>query len=167
MLLSVAKNHRFGLITAVFLLAASLTACSGTDKDRTPSDTFKEYVKASRKKDTTAMKILLSAATMKMHEQEAKAQNTTVDDIVKRETLVAPTQTNVDYRNEVINGDKASIQFKNAYGSWETLPFVREDGQWKIDKAGYADEMIRQMDESNRKIDEMINNSSSLPTPNP
>jgi hypothetical protein len=167
MLLNVAKNHTFGLITAIFLLVAGFAACGGGDKDRTPSDTFKEYIKASKKKDTTAMKILLSSATMKMHEQEAKAQNTTVDDIVKRETLVAPTQTNVDYRNEVINGDKASIQFKNAYGNWETLPFVREDSQWKIDKAGYADQVIQQMDESNRKIDEKINNSANIPTPNP
>ena len=145
---------------------AGLLAC-GSDSARSPSDTFKEYVKASKKKDPTAMKILLSSATMKMHEQEAKSQNTTVDEIVKRETLLAPNQTSVDYRNEVINGDKASIQFKNAYGSWETLPFVKEDGQWKIDKAGYADQIIQQMDESNRKIDDLINNGSSISTPNP
>src|SRR5689334_2712677 len=167
MLLNVANNHIFRLVGAIFLFVVGLAACGGPDKDRTPSDTFKEYVKASKKKDTTAMKILLSSATMKMHDQEAKAQNTTVDDIVKRETLLAPDQTEVKYRNEVINGDKASIQFQNAYGSWETLPFVREDGQWKIDKAGYADEMIRQMDESNHKIDEMINNSNNIATPNP
>jgi len=145
---------------------AGLLAC-GSDSARSPSDTFKEYVKASKKKDPTAMKILLSSATMKMHEQEAKSQNTTVDEIVKRETLLAPNQTSVDYRNEVINGDKASIQFKNAYGSWETLPFVKEDGQWKIDKAGYADQIIQQMDESNRKIDDLINNGNGIPTPNP
>ena len=152
---------------ATFLLAAGLMACGGGDKDRTPSETFKEYVKASKKKDTTAMKILLSSATMKMHDQEAKAQNTTVDEIVKRETLLAPDQTTVEYRNEVINGDKASIQFKNAYGSWETLPFVREDNQWKMDKAGYADLMLKQMDDSNRRLDDLINNSNNLPTPNP
>jgi len=161
------KIRSLTVIAGVLVIAAGLLACGGVDKDRTPSDTFKEYVKASKKKDTTAMKILLSSATMKMHEQEAKAQNTTVDDIVKRETLLAADQMTVEYRNEVINGDKASIQFKNAYGSWETLPFVREDGQWKIDKAGYADQMLQQMDESNRRLDSLINNSSNIPTPNP
>jgi len=166
MLLDVAKISTFWRISAVVVLMAGLLAC-GSDSARSPSDTFKEYVKASKKKDPTAMKILLSSATMKMHEQEAKSQNTTVDEIVKRETLLAPNQTSVDYRNEVINGDKASIQFKNAYGSWETLPFVKEDGQWKIDKAGYADQIIQQMDESNRKIDDLINNGSSISTPNP
>jgi len=167
MLLSVAKNHSYRWLTSIFLLAVGLIACGGGDKDRTPSDTFKEYIKASKKKDTTAMKILLSSATMKMHDQEAKAQNTTVDEIVKRETLLAPDQTTVEYRNEVISGDKASIQFKNAYGSWETLPFVREDNQWKIDKAGYANQVLQQMDESNRRLDDLINNSNSIPTPNP
>ena len=156
----------FCIVLAFLIVAATLAAC-GSDAARSPSDTFKEYVKASKKKDPTAMKILLSSATMKMHEQEAKAQNTTVDEIVKRETLLAPNQTSVDYRNEVINGDKASIQFKNAYGSWETLPFVKEDGQWKIDKAGYADQIMQQMDESNRKIDDLINNGNGIPTPNP
>src|SRR5690242_19459162 len=160
MLLNVANNHIFRLVGAIFLFVVGLAACGGPGKDRTPSDTFKEYVKASKKKDTTAMKILLSSATMKMHEQEARAQNTTVDDIVKRETLLAPDQTTVEYRNEVINGDKASIQFKNAYGSWETLPFVREDNQWKIDKAGYANLVLQQMDESNRRLDDLINNTN-------
>jgi len=164
---------RFLCVTALlFLLAIGLAACGGGGRELSPTDTFKEYVKAMKKKDTTSMKLLLSAATMKMHEQEAKAQNTTVDDIVKRETLLAPGQTTVEYRNEVINGDKATIQFKNSYGSWETLPFVHEDSQWKIDKAGYADQMMKQMDESNRKLDDMINSGSSMPmpdspTPNP
>src|SRR6476646_2576574 len=99
MLLSVAKMRTVWTFVALLAVAVGLAACGG-GKELSPSDTFKEYVKASKKKDPTAMKILLSAATMKMHEQEAKAQNTTVDEIVKRETLLAPNQTSVDYRNE-------------------------------------------------------------------
>ena len=166
MLLDVAKMRTFWLTTAVFVIGAGLAACGGS-KELSPVDTFKEYVKAVKHKDTTTMKLLLSKATMKMHEQEAKAQNTTVDEIVKRATLLSENQTNVDYRNEVINGDKASIQFKNSAGNWETLPFVREDNEWKIDKAGYVDQVLQQMDESNRKIDETINGGNSIPTPNP
>ena len=154
-------------VKIVFLvLALGLSACSG-GKELTPVDTFKEYVKAVKKKDITTMKLLLSKATIKMHEQEAKAQNTTVDDIVKRETLFTESQTTVEYKNEKIDGDKASLEVKNAYGAWETVPFVREDGQWKIDKAGYADQVLKQMDESNRRLDDLINNTNSIPTPNP
>lgn len=150
--------------SAIFLISAVLIAGScGESKPATPLETFKTYTKAIKAKDTTTMKLLLSNATMKMHEQEAKAQGVTVDDIVKRETLFSESQKTVEFRNEKIEGDKATLQVKTSYGSWETVPFVREDGVWKIDKQGYAEQMIRDMDESNRALDNLINNSNAVP----
>lgn len=140
----------------LFSLALFIISC-GEQKPATPTETFQTYAKAIKKKDTTTMKLLLSKATIKMHEQEAKAQGVTVDDIVKRETLFTESQKTVEYRNEKIDGDKATLQVKNSYSSWETVPFVREDGVWKIDKQGFADQMMKDMDESNRKLDELIN----------
>ena len=148
----------------LFTVASAAVAC-GESKPATPLETFKTYTKAIKAKDTTTMKLLLSSGTMKMHEQEAKAQGVTVDDVVKRETLFSESQKMVEFRNEKIEGDKATLQVKNAYGSWETVPFVREDGVWKIDKQGYAEQMIKDMDESNRALDNLINNSNSMPTP--
>lgn len=127
----------------------------------TPKETFMTYIKALKAKDYTTMKLLLSDATIKMHEKEAKAQGVTVDDIVKRETLISEKQTAVEYRNEKIDGDKASIQVKNSYGSWESVPFVREDGVWKIDKQGYADQMLKDIEDSEKKLDELINGNRS------
>jgi len=103
------------------------------------------------------MKVLLSDATLKMHEQEAKAQGVTVDDLLKRETMIGESQRSVEYRDEKIDGDKATLQVKNVYGSWETVPFVREDGVWKMDKQGYANRMIQDIEENNRKLDDIIN----------
>jgi len=133
-------------------------SCGGDKQPASPLETFKTYTKAIKQKDTTTMKILLSNATIKMHEKEAKAQGLTVDDIVKRETLFSENQKSVEFRNEKIDGEKATLQVKNAYGSWETVPFVREDGVWKIDKAGYADQLMQDVEENNKKIDQMINN---------
>ena len=133
------------------------TGCSGTQEPASPKKTFETYIKALKQKDTTTMKVLLSNDTIKMHEQEAKAQGLTVDDIVKRETLVSPDQTTVEYRNEKIDGDKATLEVKNSYGSWETLPFVKEDGVWKIDKKSYADQLQNDIDESDRKLEELTN----------
>ena len=48
--------------------------------------------------------------------------------------------------NEKINGDHATLEFRNQYNGWESLPFVREDGVWKIDKAGYAEQMIKDIE---------------------
>ena len=144
----------------IFSLAAAITvACSSTPS--TPLTTFKTYTKAIKNKDTAAMKVLLSEATLKMHEQEAKAQGVSVDDIVKRETLFGENQTTVEYRDEKVDGEKATLQVKTQYGSWETVPFVREDGVWKIDKQGYADQMIRESEESIRKLNDEINGNTA------
>lgn len=140
----------------IFSLFVTAFACA-TRQPSTPVETFMTYTKAFKKKDTATMKLLLSRATIEMHTQEAKAQGVTVDEIVKRETLIGENQKSVDYRNEKIDGDKATLEIKNSYGSWETWPFVREDGEWKIDKKGIADQMLKEMDESNRKLDELIN----------
>ena len=104
------------------------------------------------------MKLLLSTDTIKMHEQEARSQGVTLDDIVKRETLVADDQKTVEYRNQKIEGDKATLEYKNQYGSWETIPFVRESGEWKIDKKGYLEQMMKDVEQNNQQLDDMINN---------
>lgn len=149
---------RFWSRILLFSVVAAAISCGGAKQPATPLETFKTYTKAIKQKDTTTMKILLSDATIKMHEKEAKAQGVTVDDIVKRETLFSENQKSVEFRNENISGDKATLQVKNAYGSWETVPFVREDGVWKIDKAGYAEQLMKDVEENNKKIDQMINN---------
>lgn len=144
----------------VLTVTVAIAACT-PQRPATPKETFMTYIKALKAKDYTAMKLLLSDATIKMHEKEAKAQGVSVDDIVKRETLLSENQTAVEYKNEKIDGDKASLQVKNSYGSWETVPFVREDGVWKIDKQGYADQMLRDIEEQEKKLDELINGNRS------
>lgn len=148
---------RSTLFILLFATALAGIGCSGPKEPASPLETFKTYTKALKQKDTTTMKLLLSNETIKMHEQEAKAQGLTVDDIVKRETLVSPDQTTVEYKNEKIDGDKATLEVKNSYGAWETVPFVKEDDVWKIDKKGYADQLQNEIDESDRKLEELTN----------
>ena len=155
-------------ITAVGMaaMAVMIFAACGQPKIASPIDTFKTYTKAIKQKDTTAMKLLLSDATMKMHEKEAKAQGVNVDDIVKRENIFTENQRTVEFRNEKIDGDKATLEIKNIYNKWEKLPFVLEDGVWKIDKVTYANNMQAEIDEQNRKMDEMMKNITvSTPAP--
>ncbi|MBK8465555.1 MAG: DUF4878 domain-containing protein [Chloracidobacterium sp.] len=133
---------RIWSIVLIFSFAAFLTSC-GEQQPATPLETYKTYTKAIKRKDTAAMKLLLSEATIKMNEQEATAQGVSVDDIVKRETLFIESQKSVEYRDEKIDGDKATLQVKNSFGSWETVPFVREEGVWKIDKLGQANQMMK------------------------
>lgn len=147
-------RSKFLVFAAMFLLLGS---CARETEPATPLQTFKTYTKAISQKDVTTMKLLLSAETMRMHELEAQAQNVPVDDIVKRETLFSEGQKSVKLRNEKIEGDSATLEVENSFGSWETVPFVRENGEWKIDKKGFADRLMQDIEQNNRQLDDIIN----------
>jgi hypothetical protein len=141
----------------LFLLAIMASSC-GESKTATPVETLKTYTKAIAKKDTAAMKVLLSDATIKMHERQAAAQGVSVDEIIQRETLFAQNQRSVEFKNEKIDGDSAALMVKSPYGSWETVIFVREDGVWKIDKAGSANKMVKDIEDQQNKTFEDLTN---------
>src|SRR5688500_113450 len=120
--------------TIIFLFSLLLLgSCAGEKAPATPLETLQTYTKAIKQKDTATMKLLLSTDTLKMHQLEAQAQNVSVDEIVKRETLFTEEQKTVKFRNEKIEGDTATLEVENSFGSWETVPFVKENGEWKID----------------------------------
>ncbi len=148
---------RFYFKFIILMLAGLLLACADSAKPSTPLETLKAYTQAIKKKDTTTMKLLLSDASIKMAEQEAKAQNVTLDEIIKRETLFSENQKSLKYRNEKIDGDKATIEMKDSFDLWNTVPFVREDGVWKIDKQGIANRMMQDFEQSDKRLDDIIN----------
>lgn len=150
---------RFYSKIILFILAAiCFAACtSATKKNLTPLETLKEYGDAYKKKDITAMKLLLSQESLKMHEQEARAQNTTVDEIVKRETLFSENQKTADFRNQKIEDATASIEMKDSFGIWNTVHFVREEGAWKIDRKGDADKIQQEVEQKQNQLDQIIN----------
>lgn len=154
---------RFLLSSFVFSIALFAISCSGERKPDTPLESFKSYVNAVKQKDTTTMKNLLSAESIRMHDQEAKAQNVTLDDIVKRETLFTEGQKTVEFRDQKIEGEKATLEVKNSFGIWETVPFVREDDGWKIDKKGYVDRMMQDVEQKDQQMDDFINQGKQPP----
>ena len=103
------------------------------------------------------MRDLLSKDSLKMATDEAKEQNVSPDEIVQKENLFNGDQKVVEFRNEQITGDTATLEMKDSNGIWNSVHFVKEDGIWKIDKKGYADELIKQADEDNKRLDEQIN----------
>ncbi len=148
---------RFYLKIIITLLASLIFACADAEKSSTPLETLKAYTTAIKKKDPTTMKLLLSEGSIKMAEQEAKAQNVTLDEIVKRETLFRENQSTVEFRNEKIDGDRATIEMKDSFDAWNTVPFVREEGIWKIDKQDIANQMMLDFERENKRLDNIIN----------
>lgn len=147
---------RLLLVIGVFI--AFVAVACGTREPSSPKQTFKTYTMAISKKDTTTMKMLLSAESLKMHEDEAKAQGVTVDDVVKRESLFTEGQKKVEFKDEKIDGTKATLDVKDASGNWQTVPFVFEDDQWKIDKKNYASKMGFEIEqEIDKGIEDAVN----------
>jgi hypothetical protein len=150
---------RFYIKFSVFIFIAALgLACpTAPKKNLSPLETLKAYGDAFRKKDITSMKLLLSSESLKMHEQEAKAQNVTVDDIVKRENLFSENQKTAEFRNQKIEDEKASIEMKDSTGLWNTVQFVKEEGAWKIDRKGFAVKIEQEVEQKNNELDQIIN----------
>lgn len=154
------------LSRVLILCIVALSISCGGSEPATPLKTLQTYQKALKQKDTTTMKLLLSADTIKMLEQEAKSQGETVDDIVKRETLFSESQKTVEFRNEKIDGAKATLEIKNSFGTWETVPFVLEEDQWKIDKKGYADRLMQDIQQQQDAAFDDLMKQGQPPAPN-
>ncbi len=143
-------------IVLISLVASFVFAC-GSSEPATPLDSVKAYVSAVKKKDTEMMKMLLSEASLKIHRDQAKAQNVSLDEIVRRETLFSESQRVFGHRNEKIEGDKATVEVQNDFGGWDIVHLVKESGIWKIDKKGFSDEIINQSEEAEKNLDDEIN----------
>lgn len=142
----------------IFALIFSAAGCASETPPATPRDSLKAYTMAIKKKDPTTMKLLLSDGSLKMHEQQAKEQGVTIDDIVLRETMLSPEQSTLKVKNEKIEGDRATIEVENSFGGWDVVPFIREEGIWKIDKQGFANQFQQQIEQqTNQAIDDVIN----------
>ena len=52
----------------------------------------------------------------------------------------------VEMRNEKITGETATLEVKNqTTGAWDTIPFVREEGKWKIAFDKLIEEMMKKL----------------------
>ena len=138
-------------------MAFAFVSCKSEQKRETPLDTLRAYTDAIKKKDTATMKSLLSKGSIKMAQDEAKSKKVPVDEIIQNETLFSSDQRVVEFRNQKIEGDNATIEVKISVGSFDRIPFIKEDGTWKIAREKYLEEQLKQADEDSKKVDEGIN----------
>ncbi|MGB7925508.1 MAG: DUF4878 domain-containing protein [Pyrinomonadaceae bacterium] len=115
------------------LIILSATACQKS-QGASPTATFRAFYEALKKKDVEAYKKSVSKNTLVLLEKRAKDMNRSLDDYVKHEMdkPTTPPPENLETRNEKIDGEKATLEVKNTEGGWNTVPFIKEDGQWKV-----------------------------------
>lgn len=118
-----------------------------------PTVAFKMLYEAAQKKDVENIKKGLSSGTLFMMADIAKKQNRPPEEVLK-ESLTDPdynSPTVPETQNEKINGDEATIEVKAPKtGKWTELPFVKEDGRWKLayDKLNRGDIATTETDEA-------------------
>jgi hypothetical protein len=138
------------IVIAAFIFAACQPAAN--NQPLSPTETMKALNDAAKKKDAEAIKKLISQGTLDLLEQSAKQQNTSVDELLKRDEG-APFQELPETRNEKIAGDTATIEIKNnAINDWETMPFIKENGVWKIALDQFLDAAMKRMNEEMKEI---------------
>jgi hypothetical protein len=112
---------------------ASTAAATTSNSLSTPTDAFKSFYEASKKKDVAGFKRTLSKDTLALLETTAKAENKTLDAALAEqfEKMDVPA-TLPETRNEKIDGDKATLEVKDdKTGQWEPFNFVKENNEWK------------------------------------
>lgn len=124
-------------IALLIALAIAVTGLACNRVGSSPTATMKAYFEAFQKKDAEGLKKTLSKGTLELFERFAKAQNPpkTIDEALQTglaSTANAAPNQMPEMRNEKIEGDKATLEVKFENGNWETIPFVKEDGAWKI-----------------------------------
>jgi len=159
------KAYLLILLTVVLLVGCN----SNQSSDNSPGGVLKQYVAASQKQDIAAMKSLLSKGSLELIEKAAKAQNSATDELLRRESAVK-IQKVPETRNEKIEGETATVEIKNeTTGEFDMkMPFVKENGAWKIARDRYVEEELKKSnDEINKKLaNSRLSNNNSAPGSN-
>jgi hypothetical protein len=113
-----------------------------------PTETLKALNQASMKKDPPTIKSYLSRETLDLFEQVAQEQNATVDELLKRDKG-APFNQPLKIFGEKIEGQTAIVEVEdNVTKNVEKIPFVIENGQWKVAIDQYLENLEPEVEES-------------------
>jgi hypothetical protein len=133
-------NMCFALAVVVMVVSACSLFSSS------PTATFKKFFEASKKKDVPGIRKTLSKGSLEMFDKFAKQQNKTMDEMLKEVDKDSKTETMPETRNEKIDGETATLEVKNEKtGKWDSLPFVKEEGEWKIAFDKFIENMLKQL----------------------
>lgn len=133
-----AINLKFIPAFLVFGLMILSFGCSGSSSSAsvkgTPTEAYKRLFDAVKSKDTEKIKAVMSKSTIAFAESNAKRTNQTMEQMLKNglmATTLAPTLPPT--RDERVKDNFGAVEVYNMQESkWEDIPFIGEDGEWKL-----------------------------------
>lgn len=97
----------------------------------TPTDAYRSAYELRRKKDIEGLKKVLSTEILEFFTEMGKVEGKTLDEMLM--DLAEKSQSpQPESRNEKIDGDRATVEFKNDKGEWHEMDFAKEGGAWKL-----------------------------------
>ncbi len=114
------------------------------NKELTPTETLKTFNLASLNKNPERIKSLITKGSIHLITQRAKDEGLSFDEMIKSGKGVPAFET-TQIRSEKISGETASVEIKfEDRDGFDTVPFVKEDGKWKIDFVKFFKDIITQ-----------------------
>ena len=106
---------------------------TGTGED-SPTGAYKRLYAAVKAKDIEGIKAVMSKKSIEFAKMAGGQQNKPLEQVLEN-GFTATTFSNSlpQIRDERVNGDMGAVEVHNDKDNkWEDLPFVREDGAWKL-----------------------------------
>lgn len=106
---------------------------SGAGED-SPTGAYKRLYAAVKSKDIDAIKSVLSKKSIDFGKMAGERQNKPLEKVLENGfTATTFADSLPQIRDERVNGDMGAVEVHNdKENKWEDLPFVREDGAWKL-----------------------------------
>jgi len=123
-------RRMLALTLALALTTLAAAACKGAGS--TPTATYKAAYDAIKSKDTAAFKKVITKKDLQEIEDEAKQARKTSDEMLREVMDTFKLPAAAESKDEKIDGDKATLQVKSENDQWNTINFVKEDGEWKM-----------------------------------
>jgi hypothetical protein len=133
-------RHIFFCVTllafASLLIACGQPAASNqiASNDDSPTGAYKRLYDAVKSKNSEAIKAAMTKKTLDFAKMASAQQNKPVEQVLENgftATTFSPTLPEI--RDQRIDGDMGAVEVYNSRDkAWEDLPFIREDGVWKL-----------------------------------
>ncbi|MCY7375322.1 MAG: hypothetical protein LH472_05045 [Pyrinomonadaceae bacterium] len=162
------------LTVAVFSFSCSQQAAQNSNSSsvgggkqaQSPTEAYKMLFAAVKAKDAEKIKQMMSKNTLGLAQFNAERQKISLEKSVEN-GLVAPTMSDAltEIRDERVKDNFGSVEvFNQKENRWEDLPFLLEDGGWKLAIGDLFQGSFESPGRSKGEIEREATNTLPMPT---
>jgi len=122
------------LTSASILISCGSTSSNSGSGENSPTGAYKRLYAAVKAKDTEAIKTVVTKKTLDFAQMLSAQQKKPVEQVLENgftATTFSPSLPQI--RDERIKDNMGAVEVFNSKDSrWEDLPFINEDGSWKL-----------------------------------